>query len=194
MTRTFNPNEHQPDPDKGGGGQLEQAGDFLFVIKKITRSSSNSGKEYLLCRHVVIAGPQKGRSLLQRIYLNDEALWKLGHLCKAIGNEEAFDLDSDKSVREAIANRPFKARTSVRTEGKKRYTDVEMYIFEPTEQECAAMDEWSAEFAAGKAMDGDDDDPPPPSDSDYHGSSRGGRSGGRSGGGRARHDDDDIPF
>lgn len=167
----FDPNSKEY-AGEGGGDRINEAGDYLFVIPKFTRDRANSGKQYLLCKVKAIAGRFKDATLLDRVYLNDEALWRLAHLCKAIGHDKPFDIKSDRDVRAAICNRPFKAKVVIKREGEKSFANIERFIFEPSDKECAIMDEWAAEFAANRQMDGGDDDGP----------------------GAPPHTDDDIPF
>jgi len=174
----FNPMapEYTSNNNGGGGGYLKVAGDYLIACKSFKREQSNSKKSYLLCKFVAIAGPQKDKSFLERIYLNEEALWKMARFCQAIGHSETFNLDSDRDVREVIVNSPCKAKIKIKKQGDKEYTEIDFWYFEVTDKESAIMSEWAAEAAT--SVDGNDD-------SDY------------SGNGNRRSSniaDDDIPF
>jgi hypothetical protein len=173
----FNPSAPEwIDKDRGGdaGGRLAVAGDYLLVCTRYSRQKSNAGKPFLLCTFRVISGPQKNKTFMERIYLNDEALWKLARFCKAVGHEASFNLGSDRELTSAIVRRPFKVRVSIKTEGDKKYTQIDFWYFEVTEEEGAIIDEWVAEAAA---------DP----DNDH-------RADGSVGGKSSGVNDDDIPF
>jgi hypothetical protein len=157
MSQMFDPTKHGG--DSRGAGNLDRAGDYLMVCGKFKRESTNSNKPYLLCHIKVIAGPQEGRTMLQRIYLNDEALWKLGNMCKAVGHNEPFDLRSDKDVRAAICNRPFKAKVEIKQEGEKRYANIGFFYFDVSDAEGEQMDSWVADHAAGVDGGTHEDDP-----------------------------------
>lgn len=178
MGRSFNPGNYQDEGDGGGGDYLRTAGEYAVVIKKFARGKSKSKKEYLQCVFKVIWGSvrgQVGKTFANRIFINDEALWKLGRMCKAMQYEEQFDLDSDREVRSAICNRPFLVRVAISQNNGKKFADIDTVLLRTNQEQEAAMEEWIAEFEAGK-FDGQDD-----GGYSDHGSASGGP-------------DDDIPF
>lgn len=194
MTK-FDPKAHQGSGTGGGGGRLDVAGDYILWISKLTRERNpKSKKPYLLARcRVIYPIEHKGRNFYERIYINPESLWKLGQLCKAMGHEDAFALDSDREVQAAICRKPFKAKVEIRSEGDKKYPQIGFIVFEPTDEERVVMDAWVAEKAAEREYDDEDqgggyDDAPPPGDEYAPPTSRGRSTTGR------RREDDDIPF
>ena len=74
MARTFSPSKH-----KGGndGAYLEVAGEYLLAGRTLKRDKNRNSKPYLYVRFEVIAGPLKEKGFKERIYINDEALWKV---------------------------------------------------------------------------------------------------------------------
>ncbi len=170
MTRDFNPGEHKGGDGKGGGGYLKVAGDFLLIIRRFSRDKNKNKKEYLDCQYVVIDGEHKGEKFNDRIYTTDESLWKLGSLCTAMQFDQRWDVDNHKETREAICNRPFKAKVKVKSGDKQDFPEIDMYLYKTTDAENDAMDRWSAEHEANQSVGGGGDDRPPP------------------------HGDDDIPF
>jgi len=184
----FDPTQHEGSGG-GGGGRLEVAGEYLLTLTKLSREKTNSGKPYALVRARVITGSQKGRSYMERIYLNDEALWRLAQICKAVGHTSPFELGSDKELGDAILHKPFKARIRVKQEGDKKYAEMDFIFFKVTEVEQELMDAWVAERAAHKELGGEEDydaGAPPHSDDDYAPAGPGR--------GASRRKDDDIPF
>jgi len=176
MARTFAPKEHQGGDE---GQYLEVAGEYLLVGTSIKRDSSRNKKDFLLYRFEVIHGPMKGRSFRERIYINDEALWKMGRMCEAMDQEDVFDLDSNREVWEATCNRPFKARVKIKSDpsnASKKYAEVDSFYKRVTDAEVNVMNAWTAEAEAAKSMDGN-------SGSEYGG-----------GGNSSDFNDDDIPF
>ena len=171
----FDPTQHTKSADgKSGSAYLEIAGEYLFVATRVKRGRANkSNKPYLLMTYKVISGQHRGKRAMERVYVNDEAQWKLGAMCQAMDYKEAFDLDDDRELREALLNRPFKARVSINRKGDATYPEL-FFIFKTNVEEDAVMNEWMAEFEASGGDKGgggfDEDDGPPP------------------------HDDGDIPF
>jgi hypothetical protein len=160
----FNPRDHI---DGDGGNRLEQAGDFVLVIRSFKRDRARSGKPFLLCKHECIYGPAKGRTFLMRYYLNPESLWKLGRACESMGQTEAFDIDDNRELNAAICNKPFKGRTKVQRDGSKTYTEIALYLEDKewTQDERDGADTWVAEHEAtddsyngGGGYDSYDDD------------------------------------
>lgn len=182
MGRSFDPKEHAGGE---GGNLLDKSGEYLLVCTRFTRDRAKSGKEYLLCTFKCIYGPMKDRTFMERIYLNPEALWKLGRMCESMQYEQPFDLDDDKEIREAICNRPFLGRVSVNkgknSEGtSKTWANIEQFLMKLTDEQVDAINNWVAELeakrdAGGDFSDDDDPDDPGPEPPDDFG-------------------DDDIPF
>jgi len=182
MARTFDPKKHKEN-DKGGGGYLDIAGDFVVAITGFSRDKARSGKPFILAKLVVCLGAMKGKRLQERLYLNDESLWKIGKLCEAIGHEEAFDLDDNRQVADAICNRPFKVRTKTRRGDTQTFCDIALFLMKWDPGEREAANEWVAEREAEREQFGD---------GDYGGG--GGFDGSPIPDGPDDFGDDDIPF
>jgi len=210
MARQFNPGEHQSGDD---GGYLDVAGEYILAGRTLKRDKSRKGKEFFLVRFEVLHGPLKGRGFRQRIYINDEALWKVGKWCEAMEQKDNFDLDCNRSSYLALCNLPFKARVSVRTEGgdngtTKKYPEVDSFYTRVTEQEVAFFNKWRAGWEAEVEASGDKQEPAAGKRMSDNGSSGShdsagfgddpGPAGYGSGGGRSSAADDfgedDIPF
>lgn len=208
MTRQFKPGDHKGGDD---GGYLDVAGEYLFAARTLKRDASRKGKEFFLVRFEVLAGPMKGRGFRQRIYINDEALWKVGKWCEAIDQQHEFDLDCNRAAYRALCNAPFKGRVKVRTEGgdngeQKKYAEMDSFYTRLTDKEIAFFNKWRAGWEASVEAGGDKNEPEPgkrmasSSGSSSSGDSRGfgddpGPAGFQGGGaGGSEFEDDDIPF
>jgi len=194
MARKFNPGEHESD----GAGYVDTAGEYMLAGRLLKRDKSRKGKEFFLIRFEVLGGQHKGKSMQQRIYLNDESLWKLGNWCESMQQREAFDLDCNRESYLALCNRPFMAKVELSSGGDgKRYADIRSFYKRVTERQQKFIDGWRAEWESkvdsdgdknlprkGKAM-GDNQESDEFSDVDEfdHANSDGGG-----------FDDDDIPF
>ena len=189
MGRTFNPGEHEPKKGESHGTYLEVAGEYLLVISKVGRED-NTKKPFRNMRFKVIHGPMKKKHFQNRIYFNDESLWKVGRLCAAMQFKSPFDLSNDSDVRSAMMYRPFKAKVTIRKQDDKSYADLGLILLETTPAEELIMDSWVAEYEAAGNID-------PDALSDEGASTGGGRSSGGSWYGQGSPppgDDDNIPF
>lgn len=192
---TFDPKAHQNNNSNDG----VSAGEYLLVVKSFSRKEGKqSGKPYLRALIKVIHGPAKGKTFFDSISLdmsNSGAMFRLSMLSEQCGSGP-FDLDYDDEIRDAICNKPFKARVSRKIDGQYTNNGIERYLGkEITEFERRVMDTWLVDFAERQQYGGGDvdadglpgDDVPPPGDEDL------GYGGGRGGGRRGGYDDD-IPF
>lgn len=182
----FDPKQHKTDPNAPkGGGYIPVPGDYILVIRSFQREKARSGKAYLMCTIRCIHGKQSGKKMNERIFLNQESLWKLGKLCESMGYEEPFDLDDLRSVKQAICNRPFKARVKIRQGDSQGFAEIAMFLNRWERDEKEAADQWVAELAASGDGGYDDDD-----DGASYG---GGYGGGGSGGGGKPYNPEDFP-
>lgn len=151
----FDPN----DPKHQQHHRLEEAGTYVLVFDKLVkRDRTKNDKPFLLLVAKVIHGPQRGKEFLERVFLSEVALWRLAHLCAAIGFSEPFDLRSDSDVSHALLHRPFKALVSVEERGGDRYAGIDRPIGrgEVLGDEASAMDQWVAAHEH-EQVDGVDD-------------------------------------
>lgn len=157
------------DPKKASQNRMEVAGEYLLVAMRHKRDSARSGKPYTLVSFKIIDGPMKGKSFSERVYLNDESLWKVGRFCEAVGYEDAFDLDDDAVLTKVICRKPFKARVDLRRDGNGAYPQIAKFFLpkELSEAEKKIATEWVANAAVEGEQDGgssggwDSDDPGP---------------------------------
>lgn len=155
----FDPRQHKTDDSKPkGGGYINAAGDYVLVIRSFQREKARSGKPYLLCQIRCIHGKFAGKKMTERIFLNDESLWKLGKLCESMGYEEPFDLTDMAEVKRAICNRPFKARVKIRQGDSQGFAEVAFFLLQWERSEREAADQWVAELAASGGSGGFEDD------------------------------------
>jgi hypothetical protein len=180
---TFDPSKHQKVPDSDSG---VPAGDYLLIIKSFSRKAGkDSGKPYLRTLFKVIHGPAKDRTFFDSLSLdmnNSGAMFRLSMLAEQCGSG-AFDLDRDSEIRDALANKPFKARVSREVSGQYINNGIARYLGkEITDFERRVMDTWLVDYAenqqfgggggggrSGDGVDGDglpDGNVPPPSDDD----------------------------
>jgi len=174
---TFDPSQHKTAPDSDSG---VPAGDYLLIIKSFSRKSGkSSGKPYLRTLFKVIHGPAKGKTFFDSLSLdlgNSGAMFRLSMLAEQCG-AGAFDLDRDSEIRDALANKPFKARVSREVNGQYINNGIARYLGkEITDFERRVMDTWLVDYAenqqfggGGDGVDGEglpDGDVPPPSDDD----------------------------
>ena len=144
----FDPKAHKPDPSKVSkeeGAYLDKPGVYLLVFiwgKSINQTPN--GNAYMAMKVRVIAGPLAGSYFWHDVFLSPGALGRLGALCAAMGQEEAFDPDDDVEVRNALLRRPFKGRVEVRKSGEKKYAKIAFAEPKVTDDEARLMDEWTA--------------------------------------------------
>ena len=172
---TFDPKAHQNAGDNDG----VPAGDYLLVLKSFKRNrGKQSGKPYLRGMFKVIHGPAKGKTFFDSISLdtsNSGAMFRLSMLAEQAG-AGPFDLDLDDEIREAICNKPFKARVNREKSGEYTNNGIARYLGkEITDFERRVMDTWLVDFAEGQQFGGGGDvdsdglpggDAPPPGDDD----------------------------
>lgn len=174
------------------------AGTYLLALRWFQRQAAKSGADYIRGRFEVIYGPGKGRSFFTNVSLDQDkpgAVTRLAVWCECVGQNEEFDLDSDREIKRVFLHQPFKARVSAkkgRNPGEV-FNDIERYETDLTQDERAAVDAILDELEAKGLIGG--------SDGDYSNEDFGGESGGGGGTGTPPPDDDwqppsdeDIPF
>lgn len=200
----FDP-RNAPKPDTSNIGV--PAGDYLLVMRGFNRKDSAKGNPYLRAGFEVIDGSAKGKKFWDAVSLdlsNPGTVSRLSLLFEAT-DAGAVELEDDKALREAICNKPFKARVNRKKEGQYINNGIERYLnSKVTEEERDFMKAWREEWEAQREMNGggggygsrsdnglpeEGDEAPPRDDDDFMRES----AGGRRGGGR-RNSDDDIPF
>lgn len=155
MARTFDPTKQDSGKKPGDESPfLNVAGDYLLVIKAIDRDKTSGGTELINAKTYVIHGPMKGKRFRERFFLSDQSLWRLGKLAKAMGQTEAFDLDSDRSIAAALCNRPFKARVGVKKESGNDYAEIRTFLERLDVEDEVAIAEWLEAFQATKEATG----------------------------------------
>jgi hypothetical protein len=123
-------------------------GEYLVVIRDWERKTSQKGAPYLKPKVQVIAGPAKNKTfrdlLMLNVYESAPAGYRVASLLEAVGHRDEIDLDDDAAMRDAILNRPFKAR--IKRSFRDEWVDnsIERYVVETTDEERALMDDWLA--------------------------------------------------
>lgn len=198
----FNPKE-APKPDTSNIGV--PANDYLIVIKGFKRKQGQkSGADYIRCGFEVIDGVCKGQKFWDAVSLdlnNAGTVARLSLLFEAT-EAGAVELEDDKALREAICNKPFKARVSRSKQGQYVNNGIERYLnSKVTETERDTMKAWREDWEAQREINGggggggasdnglpEDGDAPARDDDDFMREAHGGKGGRRGGPG------DDIPF
>lgn len=139
----FDPRKH------ADSNYVDRAGEYLMVLTRMTeRGKSKNGKAFTRFAAQVISGPCKGRVMRETFYMNDEALWRLGRLCGAIGSVKPFELNDDLAMVTALCMRPFKARVGLETVNGQTYARItgDGYVAasELTAGDRAAITDWQA--------------------------------------------------
>jgi len=176
------------DPNKSYGGEVLPSGEYLLAMTMCERKESrqNPGRYYMRARFKVIAGASKGASFFSSVGIDTSSQGTAARLslyCKAVGQLEAFDVDSDAAFEAAFLGKPFKAKIKTTQNGQYTNNDIERYVLTMTNAENEICEEFWVEWLdthdAASGDDGDpgysDDDAPAP----------------RS---QKRQHDDDIPF
>lgn len=197
----FDPKQHQQQQQSEGVA----AGDYLLVMKSFSRKTGKtSNKPYLRALYKVIHGPAKGSTFFDSLSIdtsNSGAMFRLSMFAEQC-QSGAFDLDDNEAIKEALCNKPFKARVSRQRDGEYINNGIQRYLGnEITEYEQRVMDTWAVDYAENGGRESRDDAPPPGDEdapggygygSDDRKPSSGG--GGYGGYGGNRGYDDDIPF
>lgn len=166
------------DPKKHGGGsgggdaEVLAAGEYLVAMVWLKRAQGRNG-DYLRAKYQVCAGPHAGKTFFANVGLNVENEGTAGRLsvyCTCIGQTEAFDLKSDRSLQKVFLGKPFKARVKVEKNGQYTNNDIERYVPKVSAVEQEQMRGWVLDQAEQRSADGkgsdDFDDAPPPGDDD----------------------------
>lgn len=190
-----------PNKSSGGGGggtadELLPAGEYLLAITWLQLKTTQSGSTLARVKATVCAGPFAGKAFFTAIFLDlskDGSRARLEMLCKSAGITAPFDVDSERSVKAALMNKPFKVRVERKTETDKRdgttreVNDIARYVVKLSPEDQKAARGWVLDRAEAEAARG--------------GGGGGGQShddDGLGGGGGGAQDndfaDDDIPF
>lgn len=115
----FDPNAY---PDSGGNFEAVPPGDYMVTINSLERrTSENSGNEYLNLTLEIAEGEHEGIKFFDMLVLTESSFWKVAQLCRAIGQTEPFNLDSDDEVEAVMLGRTCKAKLKVENyKGEKR--------------------------------------------------------------------------
>ena len=146
----------QFDPSKHSGSTfVDRAGDYLCVFDKLVeRGKSKNGKPFVRLSAKVIAGPLRGRTMRETFFLNEEALWKLGSACAAIGKVQPFELSDNLALVTALCMRPFKVRMSLETVNGQTYARTDGNGYTPAHElspgDKNMIEEWRSREAQGE--------------------------------------------
>lgn len=143
----FDPNSYDLPSGEGGGGKkydrLEEAGEYLLGIERaIEHNSTKNGKLFTKFAFVVIEGPQKGRSFLDRVFRSASAYKRLAAICRAVRVTEKFDPKKDSEMERIFEGRSLKASVKINENG---YAELEWPQYAWTSAELATLDAWSKE-------------------------------------------------
>ena len=177
-----------------------EAGKYLLGLAWFQRKwGKDSNRPYLKVRYVVLWGPHKDTSIYTTLGIdidNQGVANRLALHCRAIGQAEEWETDSDEECYDALVGKSFCGRVKVVKKGQWTNMDIERYEFDMLDKDPdgdamrTAAAEWEADYADKPTM-------VRPDDSD---SNSGGSEGGYEGGPSSSSNDpppvadDDIPF
>jgi len=100
MSRMMNPTDKQYD---GGGLPRASAGKKILGLAGISREKHQGGKSYYRPHWVVLedledGGSDEGCFVNDRLWLTDDALWRIAQIARAVGHDEPFDVDDLDTV------------------------------------------------------------------------------------------------
>lgn len=173
---------------------LKKPGIYLLGCRKaIKHGETRNGKVYTRFAFVVIDGPEKGASFVDRVFRSKTSYRRLAAICRAMRIAERWNPSDESEVERIMVGRAFKSSVDINDGG---YAELKFPKTEWTEEELVLMQEWEEVFRRrAKSLEdrlSEDLEDPGFSDDDLYGSG----GGGYGGGGRSRDefDDDDIPF
>jgi hypothetical protein len=143
--------QNDPKYDKGGGGggkfkNLQTPGEYIMGIRGVveTKNSdahglSENGKRWTRFGIVVIDGPHRGESFLNKIYRSPSSYTRLACWCKAIRYTDRFDPAKTRDMESVFIGRAFKGKVEVENGyASVKWPEIESW----TEDEMATMKAW----------------------------------------------------
>lgn len=109
---TFNPTEYVGDASGVSGTKLTEAANGVFIAESMERNEGAKAAYFNICFRV-ITGDHAGSYFYDNLSLSDKALWRLGKVALAMGQEEGVDLEDDDAVGDYFLDREFFGATDV---------------------------------------------------------------------------------
>ena len=124
------------DPNKHGGENMEALppDDYMVRIAGCERKpNKDKTAHYIELKLKVAGGDHEGSTFYDTCSLLEQSLWKLGDVCKSIGQTNVFDVDNQNAINNALLGRVGKCRTKWEEyEGQKR-TKVAKWVMSTAE-------------------------------------------------------------
>lgn len=158
----FNPAQHKTPPGQERRGFIDTPGKYVIVLTKLSERgvSQNKGTPFVRFAARCIAGPAKGKTMPVTFWLTDRAMMILGSACEAMGVEDPFDVDDDRSLTDALLHQPMKVQVTLERNGAQTYSKIGSFLSfsDLSKQEREEVSEWQAKnaervAAAGSAGD-----------------------------------------
>lgn len=141
----FDPNDSQYDTDGGQYKNLVTPGEYLLGVRAcVVHGRTENDKLFSRFAFVVIDGPRKGESFVDRVFRSPSSYKRLAVVCRAMRITERFNPSLDREIERVMLGRTLKSRVDV-ADGKWaeiKFPDVDGW----SEDELATMKEWESEF------------------------------------------------
>lgn len=110
----FDPTNFDP-TEYGEGDEPIPEGAIIARVVGFSRAETAAGDSRIDFRVEGILDENHERldgyaPVFETVTLTRKAIWRMGNLCKAVGQTARFNLSSDMELSEAIQNKPFKCR------------------------------------------------------------------------------------
>lgn len=161
----FDPNNFDPNSYDGGGGdygeqELLPAGHYVCWVKLYKRKESRGKSQILLVVIPVLTAKgdripdNKYSAIFETVTLTAKAAWRLAELCKALGQREPFNVNSDRELSAAVKFKPFLAAVKHETWQGNTSARIDQYLSLPENLRRAA-EEMLDDQAVDRAASGD---------------------------------------
>ncbi len=185
----FDPSDKQYATKTSKFKDLKTPGTYLLGCRKMVEvGETPNGKLYSKCAFVVLDGPRKGESFVDRIFRSPSGYKRLALVCKAMRITEKWNPQKNSEAERVLIGRALKASCVLNDHN---YIEIKWPEDEWTENELALMTAWEKDFKRQRAKELEDhgdprdfvddsgDPGPQPGPDNFGGSDFG---------------DDDIPF
>lgn len=141
---------------EGGGAKFRNVtrpGEYLFGIERVLkhefhepgpRAEDRTPYWRATVRAVVIAGPDKGSSILVDVPFGGTRAWFGAEFLRALARDEDLDETNSQAVNERLRWGTFKGAVKSRVANGTTYYEVHRFI-DPNESELSAMGGWQDE-------------------------------------------------
>jgi hypothetical protein len=147
------------DPNKKYTSGIPAGAYVLAIVGFERKTARNNGTPFRKAQFKIIHGRGTGRSFFDIVDMDENhagGMARVARLCKAVGQTEVFDLQSDAEFARIFVGKAFKATISAKTRGE--YTDNSVVKLEPmTQDEMDAADAFEIAWAEKAKTRGNDD-------------------------------------